>query len=68
MFFVRDIPERNSGDFFGAIPGMLNVSDDILVYAKFPEEHNNNLKQVLSQLREKGLLSTRGSVRSAKTT
>ena len=34
---------------------MLNVSDDILVYGKSPEEHDNNLKQVLSQLREKGL-------------
>ena len=34
---------------------MLNVSDDILVYGKSPEEHDNNLKQVLSRLREKGL-------------
>ena len=39
----------------GGIPGVLNVSDDILVYGKSPEEHDNNLKQVLSRLCEKGL-------------
>ena len=39
----------------GGMPGVLNVSDDILVYGKSPEEHDNNLKQVLSRLREKGL-------------
>ena len=34
---------------------MLNVSDDVLVYGNSPEEHNTNLKQVLSQLHTKGL-------------
>ena len=34
---------------------MLNVGDDILGSGKSPEEHDNNLKQVLSRLRKKDL-------------
>ena len=52
---LSEIFQNAIRDPLGGIPGVLNVSDDILVYGKSPEEHDNNLKQVLSQLREKGL-------------
>jgi len=37
------------------IPNLMNVSDDILVYAKSQEEHDSVLKKVLNRLQEKGL-------------
>ena len=52
---VSEIFQNAIRQTLGGIPGVLNVSDDILVYGKSPEEHDNNLKQVLSRLREKGL-------------
>jgi len=33
----------------------MNVSDDILIYAKSQDEHDNILEKVLSRLQEKGL-------------
>ena len=33
------------------IPGVLNVSDDILIYAKSAEEHHQRLTTVLERLR-----------------
>ncbi|CAI6367348.1 unnamed protein product [Macrosiphum euphorbiae] len=37
------------------IPNVMNVSDDILIYAKSQDEHDNILEKVLSRLQEKGL-------------
>ena len=53
-----EIFQNTIQETLGGIPGVLNVSDDILVYGKSPEEQDNNLKQVLSRLHEKGLTLT----------
>ena len=37
------------------IPGVKNVSDDILVYGKTQMEHDNSLRTVLKRLIESGL-------------
>ena len=37
------------------IPGVINISDDILVHAPTQEEHDKRLKALLERLREKGL-------------
>ncbi len=37
------------------IPGVLNVSDDIMIFSKSEEEHNNNLKSVLNRLKQNNL-------------
>ncbi|GFN75607.1 Zinc knuckle domain containing protein [Plakobranchus ocellatus] len=37
------------------LPGVINVSDDILVYGKSKEVHNQNLRRVLERLRSKNL-------------
>lgn len=37
------------------IPNVRNMSDDIIVYGKTQEEHNNSLKAVFQRLREKNL-------------
>lgn len=37
------------------IPNVINVSDDILIYAKSQDEHDKILEKVLSRLQEKGL-------------
>ena len=37
------------------IEGAINISDDILVFGKTHEEHNQNLEAVFRRLREKGL-------------
>ena len=37
------------------IDGAINISDDILVFGKTQEEHNQNLEAVFRRLREKGL-------------
>ena len=50
-----DIFHNAIRETLGEIPGVLNISKDILVYGKSPEEHDDNLKQVLSRLPEKGL-------------
>ena len=55
IYFASEIFQNAIWETLGGVPGVLNVSDDILVYGKSPEEHDNILKQVLSRLREKGL-------------
>ncbi|GFN79603.1 retrovirus-related pol polyprotein from transposon opus, partial [Plakobranchus ocellatus] len=37
------------------LPGVINVSDDILVYGKSKEVHSQNLRKVLERLRSKNL-------------
>nr|XP_033948146.1 uncharacterized protein K02A2.6-like [Pseudochaenichthys georgianus] len=37
------------------IPNVRNMSDDIIVYGKTQEEHNNSLKAVFQRLREKNI-------------
>ena len=34
------------------IPGVKNMSDDIIVYSKTPEEHDATLRQVFQRVRE----------------
>jgi hypothetical protein len=41
------------------IPGTINVSDDILIYAATKEEHDDRLHQVLCRLQEKGMTLNR---------
>lgn len=40
---------------FQDIQGCLNISDDILVFAKTQEEHDRNLETVLQRAHEKNL-------------
>ena len=53
MYWLTDpglnIPELEDND------GAINISDDILVFGKTHEEHDQNLKTVFQYLREKGL-------------
>jgi len=44
--------------FYG-LPGVVNVSDDILVFGKDQQSHETNLKGVLERLREKNLTLNR---------
>ena len=37
------------------IPGVINLSDDILVFGKTKAEHDNNLRATFQRLKEKGL-------------
>ena len=37
------------------IPGVKNISDDIIIYGKTQEDHDKSLDQVLQRLEEKGL-------------
>ena len=55
MCCASEIFQNAIRETLGGISGVLNVSDDILVYGKSPEEHDKNLQQVLLRLREKGL-------------
>ena len=55
IYFASEIFQNAIWETLGGVPGVLNVSDDILVYGKSPGEHDNILKQVLSRLCEKGL-------------
>ena len=48
--FQHVISERLHG-----IPGVLNISDDILIYGKTPEEHHKSLNAVLQRLSQHGL-------------
>ena len=55
MCCASEIFQNAIRETLGGISGVLNVSDDILVYGKSPEQHDKNLQQVLLRLREKGL-------------
>ena len=55
MCCASEIFQNAIRETLGGISGVLNASDDILVYGKSPEEHDKNLQQVLLRLREKGL-------------
>ena len=41
------------------LPGVINISDDILVFGKDPEEHKERLRNCLQRLREKNLTVNR---------
>ena len=50
------------------LKGVMNISDDILVYGENEEKHNDNLKAVLERLREKGLTLNRAKCELNKAT
>eukprot|EP00795_Rhopilema_esculentum_P003861 gene3861-15158_t len=41
------------------IPGAINISDDVIIYGKTPEEHNNALKAVIEKFIKVGLTLNR---------
>ncbi|XP_014662946.1 PREDICTED: uncharacterized protein K02A2.6-like [Priapulus caudatus] len=49
------------------IPGVLNISDDIMVFAKTEEEHNMILKAVLDRLKSNNLTLNRNKCQVGKT-
>ena len=52
---ASEIFQNTIADVLGGIPGVINVSDDILVYGKTQSEHDHALQLVLQRLREKNL-------------
>ena len=48
------------------IPGVLNISDDILIYVKTLEEHHKSLNAVLQRLSQHGLTLTKVNVCSIR--
>ena len=59
--FQEKITEALAG-----LPGVLNVSDDILVYGSSHEEHLSNLKRLLKRIEEKGLTLNRSKCEFGK--
>ena len=49
------------------LDGVLNISDDILVFGKTQAEHSNNLRAVLTRLKEKGLTLSKDKCEFNKT-
>ena len=42
------------GEILADLPGQVNMSDDILIFGKTPEEHLRKLMEVLQRLEETG--------------
>ena len=50
-----EVFQHTISQVLNGIPGVNNISDDIIVYGKTVAEHNNNLRAVISRLVENGL-------------
>eukprot|EP00795_Rhopilema_esculentum_P007975 gene7975-13874_t len=51
--------QRVISDQIRDIPGAINISDDVIIYGKTPEEHNNALKAVIEKFIKVGLTLNR---------
>ena len=54
-----EIFQNHIAEIISDIPGVLNTSDDILIYGKTQEEHDRTLKKVFTRLKEKNLTLNR---------
>ena len=62
FFGVNSAPEtyqRIIQQVIQDIPGCKNIIDDIIIYASNQQEHDKNLRMLLTRLREKGLTLNR---------
>ena len=63
---AAEVFQNTIHDILSDIPGVLNVSDDILVHAKTPEEHDVRLRLVLQRLKDKNLTINEKKCKFAK--
>ena len=56
---AAEIFQNHITEIISDIPGVLNTSDDILIYGKTQEEHNRMLKKVFARLKKKNLTLNR---------
>ena len=56
---AAEIFQNHIAEIISDIPGVLNTSDDILIYGKTQEEHDRTLKKVFARLKEKNLTLNR---------
>ncbi|MES9883587.1 MAG: RNase H-like domain-containing protein [Sedimenticola sp.] len=52
---AQDVFERKMDETFEGLNGVLAIVDDILVYGKNKEEHDRNLRNVMTRARESGI-------------
>ena len=56
---AAEIFQNHIAEIISDIPGVLNTSDDILIYGRNQEEHDRTLKKVFARLKEKNLTLSR---------
>ncbi|XP_013889783.1 uncharacterized protein K02A2.6 [Austrofundulus limnaeus] len=52
---AQDVFKHKVGETYEGLQGVVAIVDDILVYSKTKEEHNQNLRAVLQRSRERGV-------------
>ena len=52
---AAEIFQKEISEALGGLKGVLNISDDILVYGKDEEEHDNHVEDVLKRCRERDI-------------
>ena len=65
---ASEIFQKAISDMLSGISGVKNLSDDIIIYAKTQEEHDNILKQVLQRMREYNITANKSKCAFGHTT